>query len=132
MADNAPNAVQVGSYPNVTIPLHKAVTCHIASFDVAGGTPAVDNLLSTAGITVVNGAAGIYVLGFPAGGTGAIGFANVCAPLQGTAAGFCFAIASGTSSYATGALDLRAFQATDGAAADLTGKVTVMIYVIKA
>jgi hypothetical protein len=132
MADNAPFSVNRPPFPNVVIGFNQRVEVHVASFDVATGTPVVDQALSTAGITVANGAAGVYVLGFPAGGTGAVGFASVCAPHQATAAGFCFSIASATSSYVTGALDVRAFQATDGGAADLTGKVTVLIYVLKA
>jgi hypothetical protein len=132
MADNAPFSVNRPPFPNVVVGFNRRVECHIATFDVATGTPVVDTAKSTAGITVANGAAGVYVLGFPAGGTDAIGWSVVAAPFQATAAGFTFSVASATSSYATGALDLRAFQATDGAAADLTGEVTVMIYVVKA
>lgn len=132
MADNAPFSVNRPPFPNVVVGFNRRVEVHVATFDVAAGTPTVDTAKSTGGITVANGAAGIYVLGFPAGGTGAIGWAVVAAPAQGTPAGFVFSYDTDSSSFETGALDLRAFQATDGAAADIAGEVTVMIYVVKA
>lgn len=132
MADNAPNAVARPPFPNLVIGFNRRIECHIATFDVAAGTPTLDTAKSTGGITVTNGAAGVYALTFPAGGTGAIGWAVQPVLAQATPAGFCFSYDTDSSDFALGTLDLRAFQATDGAAADFTGELTLMIFVLKA
>lgn len=132
MADNAPFSVNRPPYPNVVNMLARRVEQHVATITVTSGTPAVNQSLSSAGITVTNGAAGIYEIGFPAGGTGAIGWTVVAAPSQSTAAAVVFSVDSDTTNYATGVLSLRAFDAATPSAVDVEGNITCLIHVIKA
>ncbi len=131
MADNAPNAVQIGSYPNITIPLHHAVTCHLLTIAVSGGTPSVTQTLSTAGMTVTDTAAGRIAFTFPAGGTGAIGWIVASVTSVATPVATMVSVDSDVVNFATGAGELEVWDAA-GAALDITGSITLMIYVVKA
>jgi len=132
MADNAPFSANRAPFPNVHVNLPSRLEVFIATITVTSGTPAVNNALSSGGITVANGAAGIYEIGFPAGGTGAVGWTVVAAPSQGTPAAVEFSVDSDTTNYATGVLSLRAFDAATPSAVDVEGNITAMIYVLKA
>jgi hypothetical protein len=132
MADNAPFSVNRPPFPNEVILINRRVETHVATITVASGTPTVNTSLSSAGITVANGAAGIYEIGFPPGGTGAIGWTVVAAVSQSTPAAVEFSVDSDTTNYATGVLSLRAFDAATPGAVDVEGNITCLISVIKA
>lgn len=134
MPDNAPNSVQRPPFPNVVVGLNKRVECHIATISYTTGTPAVIQSKSSAGITVADTAAGRITIGFPAGGTGAIGW--TVASLQGlaTPGNTHFSLDSDLDDYAAGTIEVNVFadDANDTADdADIVD-VTFMIFVVKA
>jgi len=138
MADNAPNAVDFSPRPNVVCHLaNKRTEMHVARITYTSGTPAVDQTLSSAGITVTDTATGRITVGFPAGGTGAIGFVVIGALEKATPDGQTkLELDRDITNYATGALELTVWDEdnTSGiaAAADIDLAVTLLIYVVKA
>lgn len=138
MADNAPNSVNRPPWPNVVNQLNpgRRVEQHVLSFTGANGTAVILSTLSSAGCTVTYVAEGNYSFTFPAGGTGAIGWVQICPPVQtGIAAADAryYALDSDVLNFATGAGQFAAVTATtDGALADIIGTVTLLINVIKA
>lgn len=132
LADNSPNSVQRPPWPNIVVQLNRRVEQHVCTLAVAGGTPSITQALSSSGMAVSDGGAGIYDITFPAGGTGAVGWIEVCAPNQSTPAAIIFVTDSDTTNFATGVLSLRAFDAATPSAVDLVGSVTILINVIKA
>lgn len=137
MADNAPNSVNFAPFPNVVCQFNRGKTfLHIATITGANGSAAVNQNRSSPGITVTYVGEGNYTVGFPAGGTGAIGWVQICPPhVPGEAvtdARF-YSVDSDIFNAATGTLR---FSATDGSAtpvlSDIIGDVTLMIYVVKA
>ena len=134
MADNAPNSVSRPPFPNRVVGLNRRVECHIATISYSSGTPAVIQTKSSAGITVADTAAGRITIGFPPGGTGAIGW--VVAGLQGAAtpANTHFSLDSDLDDYAAGTIEVNVFADDADATADDADFVdcTFMIFVVKA
>jgi len=136
MADNAPNAVQIGPYPNIVCLLAKRIELHLATILVTATVPSIVQARSTRGISVVDGGAGVYTLAFPGGGTGAIGWSVVSVAENTAPSGAtCFVVGAAdndTTNYATGVLELHAKDAAGADADPLTlTTFTVMIYVVK-
>ncbi len=135
MADNAPNSVSFGPLPNIVNMLKRRVEQHVLTFTGANGSVAMLQTLSSAGCTVTYVAEGNYSFTFPPGGTGAIGWVQVCPPVQtGIAAGDAryYALDSDILNFATGAGQIATVTATtDGALADVIGTLTLLINVIK-
>jgi len=134
MADNAPNSVARPPYPNVVNRIGRRVEQHVLSFTGANGSVAMLQTLSSAGCTVTYVAEGNYSFTFPPGGTGAVGWVQVCPPVQtGIAAADAryFALDSDILNFATGAGQLATVTATtDGALADVIGTLTLIINVL--
>lgn len=136
MADNAPFSVQRPPFPNVVCQMNRRVKMHVATITGANGSASVNTSRSSAGITVTYVGEGNYTVGFPAGGTGAIGWTVITPPqVPGetvTDTKF-FAIDSDIVNYATGTLR---FTCVDGSAtsavSDVIGDITLMIYVVEA
>lgn len=137
MADNAPNSAQFAPWPNVACKLApKKVEMHVACITYTSGTPAVVQASSSAGITVTDTDTGRITIGFPPGGTGAIGFVVVGALEKATPNGqTSLELDRDITNYATGALELTVWDEdnTSGiaAAADVDFRVTLLIYVVK-
>lgn len=137
MADNAPNSVQFAPYPNVVNQInHGKVLQHVLTFTGANGSATMLQTSSSPGCTVTYNSEGNYSFTFPAGGTGAIGWVQICPPVQTGIAvtdGRFYAIDSDILNFATGAGQFAAF---DGSAtpalADIIGTVTLLINVVKA
>lgn len=137
MADNAPNSVDRSPRPNIACMLNRRVEMHVARIAYASGTPSVVQTESSAGITVTDTATGRITIGFPAGGTGAIGFTVIGAVEKASPNGQTkLELDQDITNYATGALELTVWDEDDtsgiAAAADVDLKVTLLIYVIKA
>ncbi len=136
MTDFAPYSVNRPPYPNTHVNMPGRIEQYVLSFTGANGSVAMLNTLSSAGCTVTYVAEGNYSFTFPAGGTGAIGWVQVCPPVQtGNAAADAryFALDSDVLNFATGAGQLATVTATtDGALADVIGTLTLLINVIKA
>lgn len=137
MADNAPFSVNRPPFPNVVIRNNRRVECHIAAITVAAGVPSVDRTRSTEGITVADTNTGRITVGFPAGGTGAVGW-TVCSLIElSTPSGqLSMTIDSDLDDYAAGSLEVSTFDEDDtsgiATAADIAGTFVLMIYVVKA
>ncbi len=135
MADNAPNSVQIGPMPNIVNMIKRRVEQHVLTFTGANGTAVMLQTLSSGGCTVTYVAEGNYSFTFPPGGTGAIGWVQICPPNQtGIAAGDgrYYALDSDVLNFATGAGQFAAMGGTtDIALADIIGTVTLLINVIK-
>lgn len=137
MADNAPFSVNRPPYPNVVIPHPQRIECHIAAITVTAGTPAVDTTRSTAGVTVTDTNTGRITVGFPAGGTGAVGWTVASLVELSTPSGqLSLVVDSDLDNYASGSLELDTFDEDDtsgiATAGDISGSVVLMIYVLKA
>ena len=137
MADNSPFAVQQAPYPNiVNLIAQGRILQHVLTFTGANGTAVMLQTLSSAGCTVTYVAEGNYSFTFPAGGTGAIGWVQICPIVTAgelvTDARF-FSVDSDILNFATGA---GRFIAVDGTAtpilSDIIGTVTLLISVVKA
>lgn len=137
MADNAPNSVLDKSpRPNLVNMVGRRVKQHVLSFTGANGSATMLQTLSSAGCTVTYNSEGDYSFTFPAGGTGAVGWVQICPPVQTGIAvtdGRFYAIDSDVLNFATGAGRFAAF---DGSAtpalADIIGTVTLLINVLEA
>lgn len=136
MADNAPNSVQIGPYPNIVCQLNRKVLQHVLSFTGANGTSVMLQTLSSGGCTVTYVSEGVYDFTFPPGGTGAIGWICATPPLTSAntvADTRMYALDSDLVNFATGAGRLTA---VDGSAtpivSDIIGTCTLLIHVIKA
>lgn len=137
MADNAPFSVNRPPFPNVVIGHAQRVECHIAAITVSGGTPAVDTTRSTGGITVTDTNTGRITVGFPAGGTGAVGWTVASLIELSTPSGqVSMCVDSDLDDYAAGTLELDTFDEDDtsgiATAGDISGTVVLMIFVLKA
>lgn len=138
MSDNAPLAVDLAPRPNVVCQLnHGKVLMHVASIAYASGTPTVDQTKSSAGITVADTGTGVIGIGFPPGGTGAIGFVVQSLLGKATPNGqTSLELDSDVTNFATGVLELTVWDEdnTSGiaAAGDIDFTATILIYVVKA
>lgn len=133
MADFAPYSANRPPYPNTHVNMPGRIEQFVLSFTGANGTAVMLNTLSSAGCTVTYVSEGVYDFTFPAGGTGAIGWIEVLAPLQaGNAAtdGRHYSLDSDLVNFATGAGRLTAVN--DTAVADVIGTQTMLINIIKA
>jgi hypothetical protein len=137
MADNAPNSSQFAPYPNLVCKIApKKIEMHVLTFTGANGSAAMLQTLSSAGCTVTYNSEGDYSFTFPLGGTGAVGWVQICPPVQTGIAvtdGRFYALDSDVLNFATG---VGRFAAFDGSAtpalADVIGTLTLLIYVVKA
>lgn len=137
MADNAPFSVNRPPFPNVVIGHNRRIECHIAAITVAAGVPTVDATRSTGGITVADTDTGVITVGFPAGGTGAVGWTVASLfELASPTGQASFELDSDLDNYAAGSLVVNTFDEdnTSGiaTAADVAGTFVLMIYVLKA
>ncbi len=136
MADNAPYSVSRPPFPNLVNGFNRRVEQHILTFTGANGTATINTSRSSQGVTVTYVGEGNYSFTFPAGGTGAIGWVQICPPEQSgeavTDARF-YCLDSDILNFATGA---GRFSAVDGSAtpalSDIIGSVTLVISVVKA
>lgn len=137
MADNAPNSVDFAPRPNVVNRIKPGrILQHVLTFTGANGSAAMLQTLSSAGCTVTYNSEGNYSFTFPAGGTGAVGWVQICPPVQTGIAvtdGRFYAVDSDILNFATGVGQFAAF---DGSAtpalADIIGTVTLLINVVTA
>jgi len=118
MADNAPNAVQVGPYPNIVCQLNRKVTQHVQT-------------LSSGGCAVTDAGVGRIGFTFPPGGTGAIGWIENAIVSVSTPVATMLSVDSDLVNFATGTGELQVWDAA-GAALDITGSITLLIHVVKA
>jgi len=135
MADNAPNSVSFGPLPNIVNMLKRRVEQHVLTFTGANGTSVMLQTLSSAGCTVTYVSEGVYDFTFPPGGTGAIGWVQVCPPVTSAntvADTRMYALDSDLLNFATGAGRLTA---VDGSAtpivSDIIGTCTLLICLIR-
>lgn len=136
MADNAPFSVNRPPFPNVVVGFNQRVDVHVATLDL-DATPTLDATKSTAGITVTDTDVGRITVTFPAGGTGAFGWVVQSLVSLATPTGqVSIDLDADLTNYATGTLEISLFDedGTSGiaTAADVTGSVTLLIYVVKA
>ena len=131
MADNAPNAVQVGPYPNIVCQLNRKVTQHVLTVAVAATVPAMVQTLSSGGCAVTDAGVGRIGFTFPPGGTGAIGWIENAIVSVSTPVATMLSVDSDLVNFATGTGELQVWDAA-GAALDITGSITLLIHVVKA
>lgn len=136
MADNAPNSVQRPPWPNIVNQLGRRVEQHVLTFTGADGTAVILSTASSPGVTVTYVSEGNYSFTFPAGGTGAIGWVQICPPVtsaETVADVRAYALDSDILNFATGAGRFTAVNsAATSAVSDIIGTVTLLINVIKA
>ncbi len=132
MPDFAPYSVNRPPYPNVHVNLPGRLEVYVATITL-GASPAVVQTLSSAGITVTDTAAGRITVGFPPGGTGAIGWTVASVIKAATPDTVHLTVDADLDDYAAGTLELETFaDDADATADDVTGEVTLLIYVLKA
>jgi hypothetical protein len=129
--DTSPFSVSRPPYPNIHNNFNRRIEQHVLTISVAAGVPSVNTALSTGGCTVTDTAAGRIGFTFPLGGTGAIGWVQVCPPNVATPVAVMFSTDSDVLNFATGVGEVEVWDAA-GAALDITGSFTMLINVIKA
>lgn len=136
MADNAPFSVSRPPFPNVVNGFNRRVEQHVLTITGANGSATRNTSRSTQGTTVTYVGEGNYSFTFPAGGTGATGWVQICPPeVAGETVTDVrmYALDSDILNFETGA---GRFVAADGSAtpavSDIIGSVTLIINVIKA
>ncbi len=137
MADNAPFSVNRPPYPNQHVNLDGRVETYLLTLTGTNGAVALNTGASSGGCTATYVAEGEYSFTFPAGGTGAIGWIQVCpVEVSGQTAGDAraFALDSDDVNFATGAGTFLATTVSGGseALADVIGTVRVLVSVVKA
>lgn len=134
MPDNAPFSVNRPPYPNVVVNFPQRVEVHVATLSYTSGTPALVSGKCSAGVTVTDTNTGRITIGFPPGGTGAVGW--VVASLQGlaTPGNTHFSLDSDLDDYAAGTVEVNVFADDANDTADDADfvDVTFLIYVLKA
>jgi hypothetical protein len=129
--NGSPFAVANGPLPNIHNNFNRRIEQHVLTVSVAATVPTLNTALSTGGCTVTDTAAGRIGFTFPLGGTGAIGWVQVCPPNVATPVAVMFSTDSDVLNFATGVGELEVWDAA-GAALDITGNITMLINVIKA
>jgi hypothetical protein len=138
MADFAPYSVNRPPFPNVHVNMPARIEQYLLTLTGTNGAVAVNTALTSGGCSATRTGEGTYTLTFPAGGTGAIGWLQVC-PVIGTAGDVTIprviSIDSdvASTSFALGAVAIvSADLAATPAVNDILGDVTILINVIKA
>jgi len=114
---------------------NRRVEQHVLTMTGANGSVALNTAMSSPGVTVTYVGEGNYSFTFPAGGTGAIGWVQICPPVvpgETVADVRMYALDSDILNFATGA---GRFVCVDGSAtpavSDVIGSLTLLINVIK-